>query len=67
LPDTAVGVAHDEGGWNRTQALDRVRHPSRTAGEIDVETSPGCGTTFIVRFPVATFDQSTVMSLRRSA
>ena len=40
---------------------------SRTAGEIDVETSPGRGATFIVRFPAATFDQSTAMPLRRSA
>jgi signal transduction histidine kinase len=40
---------------------------SRTAGEIDVETSPGRGATFIVRFPAATLDQSTAMPLRRSA
>ncbi len=40
---------------------------SRTAGEIDVETSPGGGTT-IVRFPAATSYQSTApMPLRRSA
>jgi len=41
---------------------------SRAAGEIHVETSPGRGSTFMVRFPAAELDRSDMgTELRRSA